>query len=163
MNILVPAWPGLLWGMAMLGLLLLPSSYRAGAETAHAHSLVQLWIDATDGSIHHHDHDFVLDHHESVAPTGGIAVSWFDPVVDATPGGEDYGSGVSPPDVGEQQDSAPVSSGVDFLIVAVMTVVIAAAGRAAPVDPGRRPESRFPRLLIPPPRTAPVAAQTAAR
>ena len=44
-------WFCLLWGMALLGLLLLPSDYRAGAESAHAHSLIQLWADASQGQF----------------------------------------------------------------------------------------------------------------
>src|SRR5687768_12233062 len=44
----------LLWSMALLGLLLLPANYRAGAESAHAHSLIQLWTDANNGTVRHH-------------------------------------------------------------------------------------------------------------
>src|SRR5829696_2912325 len=54
-------WFRLLWGMALLGLLLLPSSYRAGAESAHAHSLIQLWADAANGTIRHHVHQGLRD------------------------------------------------------------------------------------------------------
>lgn len=45
---------GLLWGLALIGLLLLPSDYRAGAEAAHGHTLMHLWLDAADGAVHHH-------------------------------------------------------------------------------------------------------------
>jgi hypothetical protein len=32
--------------MALFSLCLLPTDYRAGAGTSHAHSLFQLWLDA---------------------------------------------------------------------------------------------------------------------
>ena len=62
--------------MALLGLLLLPANYRAGAESAHAHSLIQLWTDVSNGTVRHHvDHD-------RVHPSPGVSSSWFDPSVD---------------------------------------------------------------------------------
>ena len=45
--------PGSSGAWRMLGLCLLPTDYRAGAETAHAHSLFQLWLDAADGGVFH--------------------------------------------------------------------------------------------------------------
>src|SRR5688572_27726859 len=50
----VSTWFYLLWSMALLGLLLLPSDYRAGANSAHAHSFIQLWADANTGTVRHH-------------------------------------------------------------------------------------------------------------
>jgi len=70
-------WLSFLWGLALLGLLLLPAHYRAGAETAHAHSLIQLWTDAANGTIRHHLH------HRIAHVDPGESSSWFDPSVSA--------------------------------------------------------------------------------
>nr|MBA3451204.1 hypothetical protein [Chloroflexia bacterium] len=80
------------------------------------------------------------------------SASWFDPAAGVATSGEQRGAAA--PDIGEQQDSAPVSSGVHFLIDAVMPVVIAGAGYAAFGQFRGRPANRFPRVLSPPPRTA---------
>ncbi|MDQ3226854.1 MAG: hypothetical protein M3Q50_09530 [Chloroflexota bacterium] len=144
------AWPGLIWGLALLGLFLLPTQYRAGAETAHAHSLAQLWVDAGDGSVHHHD--FVPSHHESGPSHAGGAASWFDPAAGAGSVGEHREHGLASLDVGEQHDAAPAASGVHFLAGAMTTVVIAAASRAPIGFASRIPQSLYQRVLFPPPR-----------
>ncbi|MGH2616795.1 MAG: hypothetical protein ACRDJC_16290 [Thermomicrobiales bacterium] len=141
-NIGIPTWPGLFWGMALLGLLLLPADYRAGAETAHAHSLVQTWADAADGAIQHHHVGASHQH---------VAVNWLDPEVQDPRGVVESAAGTAP-DVAEQQDSAPVSNGVHLLIDAVMVVLIAAASRVPLATSVRHLTGRAPRVLLPPPR-----------
>lgn len=140
--------------MALLGLLLLPTDYRAGAERAHAHSLVQLWVDAADGAIEHH--------HLHADPGGSrldpeISTSWFEPSVEVSGSGQSLSVDFERPDVAEYHESAPVSSGA-HLLLAVMTVLIAAGPRQAPIaGPGRSLAGHSPRVLLPPPRWTPAA------
>jgi hypothetical protein len=136
--------------MALLGLLLLPSSYRAGAESAHAHSLIQLWADATNGTIRHHLN------HGLVHPGSGFSSSWFDPVVGDTDASA--GSQEEKPDAAEHQESAPVSSGMHLLLTAMMAIT-ALAKCPVPVDlSGRRRHGLPPPILVPPPRWTPAAS-----
>jgi hypothetical protein len=138
--------------MALLGLLLLPSSYRAGAESAHAHSLIQLWADAANGSIRHHLH------HRLAHPASGFSSSWFDPVVGGT---ETFASVTfhdEKPDAAEQQESAPVSSGVHLLLTSLMAIIALGMGQS-PIDvPDRGRRGLSPRILVPPPRWTPAAS-----
>lgn len=147
----VPTWLSFLWGMALLGLLLLPANYRAEAERAHAHSLIQLWADAADGTIRHH-HDHGLAH-----PGPERSSSWFDPAVD--------GTGTTPsvefvderPDTGSHQESAPVSNSVHLLLT-MMTAIITLGMYQAPMeDPGGRQSGFSTRIPVPPPRCTPTA------
>src|SRR5215213_11934086 len=93
----------LLWGLALLGVILLPSDYRAGAEFPHAHSLVQLWVDAEDGMVHHHD-------------AGSTA--W-----------DEAGSSKERPDIGEHDDSMPTTSGMHLLLNAITILTVAPASQ----------------------------------
>lgn len=143
----------LIWGMALLGLLLLPSDYRAGAETAHGHSLIQLWIDAANESVHHHhlgDGGFYLDPDRST--------SWFDPSIEDTGSAPSFDLADERPDVAEQHDSAPATSGVHLLLTA-MTATLAVGARQAPAAGSDLPIAGLsPRILLPPPRWTPAAA-----
>jgi hypothetical protein len=134
--------------MALLGLLLLPSDYRAGAESAHAHSLVQLWADATDGAIYHQHH---IHRAGAIEMAPNSMVSWFDPAV-----GEPSGAGETSPDVGEHQETAPVTGGVHLLLVTVTAPIVVAAETEPTFGPERRLAGRFPRILLPPPRWTPA-------
>jgi hypothetical protein len=147
----VPAWTGLLWGLALLGLLLLPSDYRAGAETAHGHALMHLWIDAADGAVHHH--------HRSAAHVSsqGAAWDWLDPSVAGAAETEHPQTGEARPDVAGHQDSAPVAGGVHLLLAAVAFIVLGAAHPFPPSAPYRAPASRAVQVLLPPPRWTPLA------
>jgi hypothetical protein len=61
------------------------------------------------------------------------------------------------PDIAKQHESAPVSSGVHLLLT-VMTVLIAAGPRQAPIaGPGRALAGLSPQVLLPPPRWTPAA------
>lgn len=136
----------LLWGMALLSLCLLPTDYRAGAETAHAHSLFQLWLDAADGGVFH-------VHARQLAATDAFAgtVSWFDPTF-APEGQVQHSAAAQNPDLAHQHDSAPAVSGIDLLLASLAFVPLL-SGASEPA-PGviRRLVGRSPQVLPPPPR-----------
>ena len=138
--------------MAMLGLLLLPANYRAGAESAHAHSLIQLWADAANGTIRHH-----LDY--GLAHTGaGASRSWFDPSIGESKATPAIGFDDERPDAAAEQESAPVSSGVHLLLTTMMAI-FALGMCQAPIDvPDRGRRGLSPRILVPPPRWTPAAS-----
>jgi hypothetical protein len=141
-RITVPGWAGLLWGLALLGLLLLPSDYRAGAETPHAHALLQLWLDAGDGSVHHH--------HGTGVHAG--AWDWLElPALDVEAAGSDHTS-PSGPDVGEHQDSVPAGGGAHLLLQTVPILFLAAPRIVPQTGPGRPLRGRAVAVLLPPPR-----------
>ena len=132
--------------MALLGLLLLPSSYRAGAESVHAHSLIQLWADATNGSVRHHIN------HGTAHANPGLSASWFDPAVGDTGSILKMDLDDGRLDVMEHQESTPVSSGVHLLLIA-MTVIVSFGACQAPIAAhDRRHSGLTPRILVPPPR-----------
>src|SRR5262245_7662318 len=97
--------------MAIIGVLLLPCDYRAGAAFSHPHSLLQLWIDAADGSIAHHHAD-----EREAAPE--MSLQGVDLAPDSTPS-LPHRVGDPHPDVGEQQQSAPAVSGLHLLNAAI--------------------------------------------
>ena len=132
--------------MALLGLLLLPSSYRAGAESAHAHSLIQLWADATNGTVRHH-----IDHGTAHA-SPGLSSSWFDPAVGDTGSILTMDFDDERPDAMEHQESTPVSSGVHLLLIAMTAIVSFGVCQAPIAAPDRRHSGLSPRILVPPPR-----------
>ena len=142
----VSTWICLLWSMALLGLLLLPSHYRAGAESPHAHSLLQLWADATNGTVRHHKD------HGLVHPGRDLSTSWFDPSVGAIDVVPFVGFDGEQLDATKQQESAPVSSGVHLLLTATMGIVALGLCRAPIADLDRHHSGLPPRILVPPPR-----------
>ena len=147
----VSTWFILLWGMALLGLVLLPANYRAGAESAHAHSLIQLWVDAANGAIRHH-----LEH-GMVHPDPGESSSWFDPFVSDSGTISSVGVDDERPDVVAQQESTPMSSGINLLLAAMLALIALGVCKAPPAVPDRRQSGLPPRILVPPPRWTPVA------
>lgn len=144
----LPTFPNcsrLLWVMAILSLCLLPTDYRAGAATAHAHSLFQLWVDAADGGVFH-------DHAGQPATSDILPgmMSWFDPSFDLA---HDHHTGAAQnPDVAHQHDSAPTVSGMDLLLATLSLLPLVAVARTPEPDIGRRLVGRSPRVLAPPPR-----------
>jgi hypothetical protein len=146
-----PAWTGLLWVLALLGLLLLPSDYRAGAETAHGHALMHLWFDAADGAIRHH--------HDAAAHVASQAAAWewLDPSVAGAAETEYLQTGEARPDVAGHQDSTPAVGGVHLLAAAVALLVLGAARLFPLPAPYRAPSSRAVPVLLPPPRWTPLA------
>jgi hypothetical protein len=147
----VSTWFVLLWGMALLGLLLLPSNYRAGAKSAHAHSLIQLWVDANNGTVRHHI-DHWLAH-----PNPGASSSWFDPSVGGTGSTASMAFDDQRPDAADHQESAPVSSGVHLLLTTMMAIVALGMCQVPVAFPDRRQSGLSPRILVPPPRWTPAA------
>jgi len=61
------------------------------------------------------------------------------------------------PDAAEQQESAPVSSGVHLLLTTIMAIVALGLCQAPVEVPGRRHNGLSPRILVPPPRWTPAA------
>jgi hypothetical protein len=147
------AWISLLWGMALLGLLLLPSDYRAGAEIAHGHSLVQLWVDAGYGTVHHaHDHPRAPD------AASARTTSWLEPLIGDTGRAGSASLNDERPDVAEQHDSAPTASGIHILLT-MMSVSLALGVRPVTAASFDRPISGLPpRIVLPPPRWTPHGA-----
>jgi hypothetical protein len=129
-------WPaGLVWTLALLGLFLLPIDFRAGAEQAHAHALLHLWADASDGAIHHH----------------GSVGDWLDPAVGSTASDAAVSSAATA-DVGDHEDSAPAAGGVSFLLGA-MTALPALSPRSTEIFcSSRRLVGYVPRMASPPPK-----------
>ncbi len=147
----VSTWVYLLWSMALLGLLLLPSNYRAGARSAHAHSLIQLWTDANNGTVRHH-----IDHGRA-HPSPGVSTSWFDPSVGGPGSTTTMDFAGEHPDAAEQQESAPVSSGVHLLLTIMMAILTLGMCQAPIEIPHPRFRGRSPSILVPPPRWTPAA------
>ncbi len=138
-----PAWAALLRGLAILSLLFLPTSFRGGAEAAHAHTFFQLWADAADGHVDHHRHS--LD-------TGAIAENWLDPRVEMR---EDAGSTQTTSDqvdTGSHEDSAPVTAGVHLLIAMVASTVPPPSERVSVLTTTPPLMGMQPAVLSPPPR-----------
>jgi hypothetical protein len=138
--------------MALLGLLLLPANYRAGAEIAHAHSLIQLLAEAANGTVFHHHHD------EPAHPAPERSSSWFDPSAGDAGTAQSVGLGSERPDAAQQQESESVSSGVHLLLTAMMAIAALAICQAPIAIPGRRKSGLSPRILVPPPRWTPAAS-----
>jgi hypothetical protein len=142
----------LLWGMALLGLLLLPTGYRAGAESVHSHSLVQVWVDALDGTIRH-------THDRQLAPESVIALptSWLDPLVGDAGSAGPIGVDDERPDVAQQQESAPTTSGVHLLLTIADGFLASGALLTIPIR-WERPTTGLPSpIILPPPRWTPNA------
>jgi hypothetical protein len=138
--------------MALLGLLLLPASYRAGAQSAHAHSLIQLWADAANGTVRHHP-----DHGLAHAAPGGSS-SWFDPTVGDIETTPSVGFDDQRPDPAAEQESAPATSGVHLLLTAIMAIAALGICQTPSDVPDRRHGGLSPRILVPPPRWTPAAS-----
>jgi hypothetical protein len=84
-----------------------------------------------------------------------VATDWLDPAVSAA---DQADRGDNRLDAGEQQESAPTSSGVHFLIAMVVALTVVAAGAWPSVVSDRRLRGRPLRVLLPPPRWTPNAA-----
>lgn len=132
-------WAGLLWSMALVGLLLLPSNFRAGGEITHGHSLLQLWADAADGHIDHHHH------HQAAAPL----LDWLDPIADTAAQSAPDQNGI---DVGGHDDSTP-APGTVHLLPATLTFFLAfAIVRLPSFQKEQTLVGCCPDVLLPPPR-----------
>jgi hypothetical protein len=147
----VPIGSYLLWGMALLSLLLLPTDFRAGAEAPHGHSLFQLWADASDGRVDHH----VV--HELVASGHGLSTSWFDPTVGETNSNRSSDLDDERLDIAAQHESASVGSGLDLLVMATIVVAILGLIEAPRALSDRACTGLPARILVPPPRWTALA------
>jgi hypothetical protein len=143
----------LLWGMALLGLLLLSSEYRSGDEIAHGHSLIQLWVDAGDGTVHH-AHEL----YRAPEPGSSPATSWFEPLVGDAGSAGSVGLNDKRPDIAGHQDSGPTASGFHLLLM-MATVFLVPGQRLMPtVRCDRSSAGLSPRIILSPPRWTPHAA-----
>lgn len=137
-------WAAPLWVLALAGLLFLPTEYRGGAEAPHSHALLQLLLDAQDGQLAH-------NHAQPAQHGDASAFSWLDP--DVAKAGQP-----SPPDAGQQQNSAPTLSIIAFLMV--LPALAPVSGRLPRVSrSARRLLGHTPAILSPPPRAGCMLAQ----
>jgi hypothetical protein len=132
--------------MALLSLLLLPIDFRAGAEAPHGHSLIQLWVDVSDGRLDHH-----VDR-ELLASGPGLSTSWFDPAMGETKEIGAIGFDGGRPDIAAQHESAPVAGGTELFVTAMAAVVILGMNQAPIALPDRKRTGLPARILVPPPR-----------
>jgi len=117
--------------------ILLPSDYRAGAEFPHAHSLVQLWVDAEDGTVHHHD---------------AGATAWDEAASSSHERESQLGASEERPDIGEHEDSMPTTSGIHLLLSAITMLTAAPPSHMPVFGPQQRLTGQISRVLLPPPR-----------
>jgi hypothetical protein len=148
----VPGWIRALWGLALLSLFLLPSDYRAGGESVHGHSLIHLWADAADGRVEHHHHGGVIP------PAHAGRADWLDPRVESDVATGPVPSSQDRPDVPEQHDSAPASSGIHFVLVAMTLLPAVAVVRHLPFGNDRPLIGCCLKIPLPPPRWTPALA-----
>ena len=91
-------------------------------------------------------------------PGPGESSSWFDPSVSDTGTESSVGVDDERPDAVAQQESTPMSSGIDLLLTAMMALVALGICPAPPGVQDRRQRGLPPRILVPPPRWTPVAS-----
>jgi hypothetical protein len=108
---------------------------------------VQLWLDAADGTIHHHDGQALALQNSAdwFDPTSGVSSSSALDVAGDMAGDK----GV---DVGEQHDSAPVSNDGHLLLMVLILLPAIKAGRLPLPRSSRSLPGRSPRIPLPPPR-----------
>jgi hypothetical protein len=126
-------WVLLLHALVMLALILLPVQMRAGASEAHPHSLLQLLLDAGDGTIDHHTLE------SGIARADGHAA-------------EEAAICLSDPDVPSVEDSGQLGGSLSMLS-AIGPTLLLQARNGDPVWPMSRPwQACIPELEPPPPR-----------
>ncbi len=133
----------LAWATALFALVLLPVNYRAGAELAHAHSLPQVLLDAAHGTVHHH---------------GNGVADWLEPAVNDDVAVAATMAGDEKPDAGQQQDSAPATSGIHLLLVVASLLALVVAGSSSVQARPRKLAGLVSRVPAPPPRSLAIAA-----
>lgn len=134
----------LLWSMALFSLFLLPTNVRAGSETTHSHSILQLLIDAHDGQILHHHVD------GAIFGQGG---NWFDPGISSSTADTGVGSSTST-DLGDRQNSVPVAGGVALILSIGIVLWLVRPIRSQIATTSSRLFGAITRVPAPPPRLA---------
>jgi hypothetical protein len=123
----------------LLSLLVMPVTYRGGAEQPHPHVFFQLWIDAAHGSFDHHGGEA-----EAASHSDGRSRQ-------ATPGGARASPGPDGPTF--SVPTFPEVRGLALVLVAGAALAVprafATSAQTAPVHRGRGDPP-----LLPPPRTA---------
>jgi hypothetical protein len=104
---------------------------------------MQLWLDAADGTIHHHDGQALALQNSA---------DWFDPTSGVSSSSALDAAGDKGVDVGEQHDSAPVSSDAHLLLMVLILLPAIEAGRLPLPRSSRSLPGRTPRIPLPPPR-----------
>jgi hypothetical protein len=128
-------------GLALLGLLIMPIDYRGGDTHPHAHSLLQLVLDASDGVL--------LHDHADPRPTSGGTVqrSWFDPDTPVTSSERGTSEGAT-------HGVVDSYSGIPFLLAALVTVTFAVGFEIEKSIDSDRLRGCIPEILCPPPQAA---------
>jgi hypothetical protein len=130
-----PAWTlGIVRVLALLSLLLLPIQMRAGTQHPHPHALLQLVLDASDGSFDHHT-------------LGEAAAS---PAHDHS--GEIAAADGHQPDVPTHAPSVSALGGLAILAALVTSLLIPPRLAERNWMQPARWRGRFPTLEPPPPR-----------
>ena len=138
-----PTWVALLRGLAILSLFLLPTSYRGGADAAHAHTFFQLWADATDGHI---------DHHLVPSSANVIFASWLDPRVEMREEGNTGRAPTNQVDPGTHEDSTPATTSIHMMMATITVADSPSRAWASPFISALPLTGFQPAVLSPPPR-----------
>jgi hypothetical protein len=139
------SWSARLGALALIGLLLMPIDYRGGAEQPHAHSLLQLLLDASDGHLDH-------EHAENASFNPIAAPSWFDPEVGGADAPNDAHAAAEGVDAGQQRHSDSSFSDIPFLLVALIALPHVARVRSEVMRDSGPLHGCAPKVLSPPPR-----------
>jgi hypothetical protein len=136
-----PTWSALFAVLALLGLLIIPIDYRGGDAHPHAHSLLQLVLDASDGILLH-------DHADPrPAFSGSEHRSWFEPDTAVTSSERGTSEGAT-------HGVVDSYSGIPFLLAALVTVTFAVGFGIERSSDSHRLRGRIPEILCPPPQAA---------
>lgn len=119
-----------------------PVEYRGGAEQPHAHAVFQLWVDAADGTLHHHG-----DGAHGGAPIVGVPAANLAAAAEAPPDTPRLGALAS----AERASLILAVAATSFLaaagsirVRAVWPLAVALSGRpVAPASPPPRPFVAF--------------------
>ena len=129
------AWvPRLVHALALIGLCLLPMQMRAGTAHPHPHALLQLVLDARNGSFDHH------------------ALGDEPPATTHAHTETSNGTDRSHPDIPTFGDSMVAGGGLAMLIAILTTVVLAPPGAMRIWPRPLQWRGRLPALDPPPPR-----------
>jgi hypothetical protein len=141
-------WPALIGALALLGLVILPIDYRGGSDQPHAHSLLQLLLDGSDGHLLH-------THAASVAHEAATdEASWFDPGTGSAGESAQIPVADTQVDAGQPHGAASTFSSIPMVLVAMIAVMAPIGSRREIIVGTARLAGRQPRVLIPPPRAA---------